>query len=87
MDMIKQNNNESRVHRAVCFCMANTESSDQTFSFWASLGFIDPYLKFSFFSAPSWGSACRQMNCAHQEDSGVLPIDTPERRELANREA
>lgn len=79
-DMIKQNNNESRVQPAVCFCMTKTEASDITFNSWATFGFIDPYLKFCFFSAPSWGSACRLMNCTHQEDSGVSPIDTLEMR-------
>ena len=85
--MIKQNNNESREQPAVCCCMAKTESSDVTFNFWATFGFIDLYLKFSFFSASSWGLACRPMNCAHREDSGVVPADTQEGRVLANKEA
>lgn len=85
--MIKRSNNESRVQPAVCCCMAKTESSDVTFNFWATFGFIDPYLKFSFFSAPSWGSVCKLMNYTHQEDSEVVPIATPEGRVLANKKA
>ena len=44
------------------------------------LALLIPISDSAFSRLPPGGSACRPMNCAHQEDSVVSPVDTLERR-------